>query len=165
MTSAHLRYLLLEQGIGAALFNLAINATIAWLLYRHLAMVPLWGQQGIAGDTIGTCFFLPFFTGLIVTRLARGRIRAGKLAPLGWTRESHPSLDWLPRGTVRRAVALGVLCAVLIALPTVFLLSLLEVTNLRLWTFVTLKATFAALLAAVVTPVIGLWAIADLDGL
>lgn len=164
MLPDHRRYLLIESGVGSAIFNFAINGVIAWLLFRRAATVPLWGQQSIAGDTFGTCFFLPFLTGLIVTAIARRRIRAGKLSPLGWTRASHPALGWLPSGTTRRAFALGVVCAVVLAPPTVFALALLDVTALRLWPFVTFKATFAALLAAVVTPVIALWAIADFEG-
>ena len=67
MSPGHLRFLLLEQGIGSAVVNFLLNGAIAWLVFRGVAQVPLWGQQSIAGDTIGTCFFLPFLTTLIVT--------------------------------------------------------------------------------------------------
>lgn len=159
MSPAHRRYLLLEQGVGAAVVNLLLNGVIAWLVFRGAAVVPLWGQQSIAGDTIGTCLLLPLITCLIVTRLARGRIRSGALAPLDWTRASHPILGWLPEGTFARAVVLGVVCVVAVAPPTVWGLGALQVTALQFWWFVLFKATFAAALAAVVTPVISLWAI------
>ncbi len=154
------RYLLLEQGVGAAVVNFALNAGIAWLLFNRLASVPLWGSQSIAGDTIGTCFFLPFFTALIVTPLARSRVRAGTLAAPGWSVESHGLLARLPRGTVRRAAYLGGACAVSVAPLTIAVLDGLEVTDLQFWSFVTFKATFAALLAVLVTPLIALYAIA-----
>lgn len=161
MLPAHRRYLVAEQCIGSALFNFLINAAIAWGLFRHLETVPLWGQESIAGDTFGTCFFLPFFTGLIVTRLARGRIQAGKLPALGRTRQSYPTLARLPDGTLRRSALLGLLCVLLFAPPAILVLHALDVQSLPFWPFVTLKASFAAALAALVTPTIALAALAD----
>ena len=123
--------------------------------------MPLWGQQSIAGDTIGTCFFLPFFTGLIVTRLAAGRVRGGALPGVARRRDSYPGLARLPAGTLRRALALGVVCVVLFGPAAVLALSALEVGSLSFWPFVTFKAAFAAVLAALVTPAIALAALAD----
>src|SRR5947207_13222996 len=107
VSQAQRRYLLLEQGVGAAGFNFLLNAAIAWLMFRGADVVPLWGQQSIAGDTIGTSVILPFLTCLIATRLVRGHVRSGKVAPLGWSRDTQPWLGWLPRGTLARALALG----------------------------------------------------------
>jgi len=161
MSPAHGRFLLLEQGVGAAIFNFALNAGIAWLLFRHLDTVPIRGQQSIAGDTIATSLILPFLTCLIVTRLVRGHMRAGKVASLGWTRASHPVLGWLPRTTARRGVALGVACIALLAPLAFVALGLLGVAGLPFWRFVLFKAAFAALAAALVTPLVALWAIAE----
>jgi len=160
MSSAQSRYLQ-EQGIGAAVFNFVLNGLIAWLAFRGQAMVPLWGQQSIAGDTIGTCFLLPFLTCLIATRIVRGHVRAGKVAALGWTRASHPVLGWLPAGTLGRGAVLGLVCTAVVAVLTIGALAALGVGEMRLWPFLTFKATFAAVLAALVTPVVALWAIAE----
>lgn len=158
MSPAHLRFLLLEQGVGSALFNFLLNGAIAWVLFRGWERVPLWGQQSIAGDTIGTCFFLPFFTALIVTPLVRRRVTAGSVGGLDWTRESHPPLGWLPSGTTKRALVLGVACALLVGPLSVWLLGRLGVDELAFWPFVGFKAAFAGALALVVTPVISIWA-------
>lgn len=158
MSAGHLRFLLLEQGIGAAVVNFLLNGAIAWLLFRGVAQVPLWGQQSIVGDTIGTCFFLPFLTTLIVTPLVRRRVTAGTLAALGWTRETHRGLGWLPSGTGRRALVLGVVCALVVAPLSVWVLGRLDVAELTFWSFVGFKAAFAAGLGLLVTPVISLWA-------
>src|SRR5204863_424500 len=104
VSRAHRRYVFLEQGVGAAGFNFLLNASIAWLIFRGAEMVPLWGQQSIAGDTIGTSIILPFLTCLIATRLVRGHVRSGKVAPLGWSRDTQPWLGWLPRGTLARGL-------------------------------------------------------------
>jgi hypothetical protein len=56
---------------------------------------------------------------------------------------------------------LGVACLLLIAPPAVAALVGAGWVDLPLWRFITFKATFAAGLAAIVTPIIGLSAIAD----
>ena len=58
-SDAHRRYLLLEQGLGSIVINVVLNAAIAWLLFRGLDVVPLWGNQSIAGDTIATTLIPP----------------------------------------------------------------------------------------------------------
>ena len=82
----------------------------------------------------------------------------GSLAALGWTRESHPALGWLPQGTFARAFVLGLGCAVLLGPASVWALGQLNVSELTLWSFVGFKAAFAGILALLVTPVISLWA-------
>jgi hypothetical protein len=161
MDSRHVRFLVVEQGIGAALVNFLLNGAIAWLLFRGVEQVPLWGQQSIAGDTVGTCFFLPFLTTLIVTPLARRQVRAGSLAALPWSRDTHPPLRWLPGGTARRGLVLGVATALLVAPLTIALLPRFAVHELSFWSFVWFKAAFAAVLALIVTPIISVWAIAE----
>jgi len=158
MSHHHLRFLLLEQGVGSAVFNFLLNGAIAWLLFRSLERVPMWGQQSIVGDTIGTCFFLPFFTALIVTPLVRKRVQAGSVAALEWTRDSHPVLGWLPVGTAKRALVLGAICAVIVGPLSIWALSRMDVGELTFWSFVGFKAAFAAALALIVTPVISVWA-------
>jgi len=100
-------------------------------------------------------------TSLVATRLVRGHVRAGKVPPLGWTRASHPVLGWLPETTARRGIALGLVSIVLLAPLALAGLVLLDVAALPFWRFVVFKATFAALAAALVTPLVALWAIAE----
>lgn len=157
MSPAHKRFLLLEEGLGSVLVNLLLNGVIAYLMFRSAVSVPLWGQQSIAGDTIGTTFFLPLFTCLIVTPLARRQVHAGRLEPLDGT---PLGLAWLPARAFWRGAVLGVLSVILVAPPTIMLLSALGVTQQSFWGFVLFKAVFAAALGAVVTPLIALWAIA-----
>jgi len=156
LSPAHKRFLLIEQGVGSVVVNLVLNALIAALAFRGAAIVPLWGPQSIAGDTVGTTMLLPLFTSLICTRLARQQVRAGRVAavagaPLG--------LQWLPAASLWRGALLGVVCTVLVAPPTLAALAVLGVTQQSYWGFVAFKALFAAALGAVVTPLIALWAI------
>jgi hypothetical protein len=160
MSRAQRRYLLLEQGVGSAVFNFFVNAGIAWAMFHAQPSVPLWGQQSIMGDTIGTCFILPFLTCLIGTRLVRGHLRSGKVTPLTRAQVAEPPLAWLPPGTGRRGATLGVACVAVLAPLALVTLLLLDVGSLPLWHFVFFKAGFAAFAAALVTPIVALYAIA-----
>lgn len=159
MTPTLRRYLLLEHGFGSAVFNFVLNGTIAWLLFRRVAEVPLWGQQSIAGDTIGTSLFLPLITCLIVTPLVRRHTRARDLGTLGWSPTANALLHWLPAGTFRRGLVLGATCLLVVAPLAVGALGAMGVTGMPLWHFVVFKAVFAAALALAVQPLIALWAV------
>jgi hypothetical protein len=161
LSAAHLRFLALEQGVGAALFNAALNAGIAWLLFRGRPSVPLWGVESVGGDTLVTAFVLPLLTALIVTPLARGRVRGAVLPHLPWTRDTHGWLRWRPASAFRRGVLLGAVSVAAVAVPTVAALALLHPTPMTVGGFVAFKAAFAGALAALVTPVVGLWALTD----
>ncbi|HYV57948.1 MAG TPA: hypothetical protein VE911_10400 [Candidatus Nitrosopolaris sp.] len=156
MSPAHRRFLVLEQGVGAAIFNFVLNAGIAWLLFHQLDTVPIRGQQSIVGDTVATSVILPFLTCLIVTPIVRRRIRQGALAPL----DARAPLAWLPRRTGLRALVFGCLGGLAFAPVTIAILDALGVTALGFRHFVVFKASFAALAALVVTPVISLAALA-----
>jgi hypothetical protein len=83
LTPAQRRFVLLDNVVGPFVVNLLINGVIAWLLFRKATHVPMWGQSSIAGDTIANAFLLPAITCLIVTPLARGRVRTGRVAAVG----------------------------------------------------------------------------------
>jgi hypothetical protein len=157
MSPAHKRFLLLEEGVGSVIVNLLINGVIAYLMFRGAESVPLWGQQSIAGDTIGTTFFLPLITCLIVTPLARGQVRSGRVQPV----DGFPlGLRWMPRRPLWRGALLGGICVAAVAPLAVTALVVFGVVQQSFWQFVVFKAIFAAALGAVVTPLIALWAIA-----
>jgi hypothetical protein len=160
MSPAHKRFLLLEEAVGSIIVNLIINGVIAFLMFRGVSRVPLWGSQSIAGDTVGTTLLLPLFTTLIVTPLARRNVRSGRFEALEWARDVPSALQWLPAGTFARGVALGLLCMVIVAPLSVGALGALGVTEQGFWGFVVFKAVFAAALGAPVTPLIALLAIA-----
>ncbi len=161
MLYAHRRYLILEQGIGAVIVNLFTNATAAWLLFRSLEVVPLWGPRSIAGDTVATTFLLPFITCLIVTWLAHRAVDGGRFPPPEWRRASHPALGRLPRSTYLRGLLLGFVCMIVVAPVSIWALQVLEVVELSFWRFVLFKALFAGALAAPVTPIIAWCALGD----
>jgi len=156
--AAHRRLLILDNGVGSAVFNFLLNGLIAWLLFRTATAVPLWGQQSVAGDTLITAFLLPFFTCLIVSRIVERRVTQGHVPRLAAA--ELPPGAWPHRSTLARSLFLGVAGVLLAAVPVVALLSFSGFSGFAgVWPFVGFKATFAALLAAIVTPLIGWWAL------
>jgi hypothetical protein len=163
MSDAHRHYLIVEQGVGAGVVNLLLNGIIAWALFRHLTVVPLWGQESVAGDTVATCFLLPFITCLIVSGLAQREVARGRFAAPEWCRASHPILGRLPAGRFLRGVAFGAACVILIAPVTLVGLSAAGFDQVHFWRFIIFKALYAGFLGAAVTPIIALCALGDLS--
>jgi hypothetical protein len=146
-----------DQGIVPVVFNFFLNAGIAWLSVRSLNAMPMWGSQSVAVDTFATAFLLPFFTALVVTRLVAGQVAAARLPPL----PLQPPSPWLARSSRARGARLGVASMFLAALPVVLLLAFFGPDPFEPGTFIWFKAAFAGLLAGVVTPFIGWWALID----
>jgi hypothetical protein len=155
----HRRFLIVDEIVGPAIVNFLLNAGIAWFLFRKMASVPLWGSPGIAADTVGTALILPILTALIAAWLVRARVVRGKLSPIppGMLR---PSM-WLRRSSFVRGALLGGAAVVLVAVPVVALFALVGPERLPRWSFVWFKASFAAGVGVLVTPLLGWWALAD----
>lgn len=155
------RKYLVGQGIIGAGINFVLNGAIGWMLYRHLPRIPLYGQQSIAGDIVVTSFLLPMLACLIATPLIRSEVRKARLPAASWLRPGSSRTAHVPGNLLLRAVVLGVLSALLMAPVTIWALHTLGVDGLQFWTFVAFKATFAAVLAAVTTPMAAAWALED----
>jgi len=160
MTPQLKRYLFIEQPIGSFVVNFLLNALIAWAMFRHLTALPMWGQESIAGDTIGTCFMLPFMTVLITMPLIRRDLRNGRAAP-EWAREQIPVLRHLPGTPVRRGFALGLAVMLVLAPLIILALRLAGVSSIPMPAFVWVKAVWSATLGALLAPWIALAVVAD----
>jgi hypothetical protein len=158
MSPRHRTYLLLEQGIGAGIFNVVLNAGIAWLFFHDMSAVPLVGDRSIAGDTFGTAFMLPLLTAVIAGRIVRAHVRTAHVPAWPWP---AGLARMIPRSLAARGSVLGVVCVLLVAFPTTSALAALGVTAWSLWTFVGFKAHFAGVLATVVTPLVARASLAD----
>lgn len=159
--AAQRRFLWIEQGAVPFAVNVVLNAAIGWAMFRGVAAVPLWGVSSIGGDTLGTSFFLPAITCLIVTPLVRGQARRGAAPVFG------PLAGWLrpfQRPLPLRALALGLACIPLAGGAAVALLAVLGVGALDFAPFLAWKALYAGALAALVQPAVALLALADRRG-
>jgi len=158
MRGTHWRYLLLDNGLGAALLNLGINGAIAWAIFHRAAFVSLWGPVGIAADTVATSLILPFLTGVIVTLLTGWHVRAGRLPPLAVPAVGRPTA-WLPAGTLARAGALSVASLILLVPVTLLGFVALGVEELPFERFMVFKVGFAVGAGLLVTPFVALAAL------
>jgi hypothetical protein len=155
----HRKLLIIEQGIAALVINVLLNGGIAYLLFRSMAKVPLWGDSSAGGDLLITAVLLPLLTCLIVSRIIGKQVRDGKLPPL--PTRLIPASGWSHRPTLQRGLFLGSCALLLAALPVVAALSLANSASFEAMSFVGYKALWAGLLAGAVSPIIAWWALAD----
>lgn len=156
MSPEHRRYLVVEQGVGAAIVNFVLASLFGWLMFRHLEQVPVWGSSSsVVSDTLGTALLLPLITCLIVTPLARIAVRSGRFEML----EPGRLARWAPRRTVLRAILIGVVCLAILTPLVLLALSKIGAPSLPLRHFLIVKSVFAAAEGALITPVIALLAI------
>jgi hypothetical protein len=159
LSRAHRRFLVVDQGVGSTVVNFALNAAIAWLMFRSMPLVPLWGQSSIAADTLATAFVLPVLTSLIVGRVVAWQVGRGQIPRLGAAQVAASA--WARRSRLQRGAAVGAASVVLAAVPVVAYLTIAGPSEMERASFIWFKAAFAAGLGALVTPLIGWWALAE----
>jgi hypothetical protein len=155
------RSLLIGQALGGFGFNLVLNGALAWFLFPPVATIPLWARGNcIAGDTIGTSFFLPLITCLVLTSVVRRALRANPTLGLPRTELPRPVRS-LPGNMLGRGAVLGLLCALSLALLTLAVLAALGISEMTRGEDTLYKALYTAGLGALVTPLFGWRALAD----
>ncbi|HJR15550.1 MAG TPA: hypothetical protein VJ808_01755 [Gemmatimonadales bacterium] len=160
MSHDYRKYLVAQGLIGAGI-NFVLNGAIGWTLYRHLAYIPLYGQQSVAADIILTSLLLPVLVCLITTPLIRSEVRKARLPAASWLSLGSSRTAYVLRNLLLRALVLGVLSTLLVSPVTILTLHALRVEGLEFWTFLGFKASFAAALAALITPMVAAWALED----
>jgi hypothetical protein len=159
------RYLLVTCCIGSGIVNAIINGGLGWGLTHTFPNLPVWRIPGVAADIAGTAFGVTFGTCLGMAIQIRRDMRLGKVGPVEASALS-PGVAALvarfPVGVFKRSVSLGAV-SVVFALPVVVGLLVLGIGSLDRVPFVALKSSFAALQAAMVTPLIALAALGDVS--
>jgi hypothetical protein len=159
MSAQHRRFLVVEEVMISTVVNFLLNAGIAWYLFRAKASVPMWGASSIGADTLVTAFVLPVLTAIIASFIVGRAVANGKLLPIPY--EAIGASRWLGWRGWQRGVILGVASMAVVAAPLVLALTLAGLRALTPWHFVWFKGSFAAGLGAIVTPLLGWWALAD----
>jgi len=140
-------------------FNLVLNGLIAWVLFRSSSAIPLWGESSIGVDLMATAFLLPFLTCVIVSALVARQVESGKVPRL--PSDQYPHSGWFRRSSYVRGLFLGLTGILFAAIPVVWALDLGRAQPFSVASFVAFKAVWAAMLALVVTPFVGWWALAN----
>ena len=149
-----LRYLVLWQGVCSAFVNFAINFVLGVFTYQDQAAVATWvWTNGAFADSISTCFLLPLVTCFITTPIVRRQASRGVVNRIPTS--NVPRLVRLMADPVSmRAGQFGILCTVLLVAPIYLAYTWLVGETMETIWFITSKATFAATLGLVVTPLI-----------
>lgn len=158
LSRQHQNFLLLDQGVIPILFNFFLNGFFIWGALRAMDSIPLWGKTSVGVDLLLTGFLLPFFTGVAVGPNIARAIKKGKLAPL--LAEQIPQANWFRWSPLTRALLGGSVGVIFCSLPIVAALSLAHAQPIASSAFMVFKALWAALLAAVFTPILGWSALA-----
>jgi hypothetical protein len=152
MNPTSFRYIFLQNGVGACLFNVLLNGLIGWGLVRERTELPVWGPESVVGDTVITAFLLAFLTYLIVARQARKDLACGKVEPLVLSAGLRQLLDRFPQANLPRAFMLGLVGVMCFAVPVVAWFGAIGVASMESMHFIAYKACFAGVEAAVLTP-------------
>jgi len=159
LSATHRRFLLVEQGAIPTAINFVLNGVIAWAIHRSNVDAPIWGKSSVALDLIATSFLLPFLTCVIASILISRRVQSGKMLTL--STDELPLSRWFRHPPWVRGIVLGIAGLIFGAAPIVAALSLSDAQTIPVYSFVAFKAVWAALLALLVTPVVGWWALAS----
>ncbi len=162
LSSGQRRYLLVGQCIIPFAINFVLNGIIGFLMFRDVNPVPTWGIESSAGpDLIGTCFFLPAITCLIVTPLVRRHVRSGMVERASRPEDLPSWLRPFRRPLATRCLLFGLIGLALVGGPVAGGLLSAAPAQFGLTFFLWSKASFSAVLGGVVTPIIGLVALAE----
>jgi hypothetical protein len=155
------KQLLIGQALGGFFLNFALNGAMGWVSFPPVPSLPLFARGNcIAGDTVGTSFFLPLTTCLILTPIVRGMLRKGAIPALDRTELPRFVRFW-PRNHIGRGALVGLISALMIAPWPLFVLSTMDVTAMTRNEDILYKAIYTAILGVMVTPLLGLRALAD----
>lgn len=160
LLDAH-KKLLLGQALGSVALNLPLNALAAWATFPPIDALPVFARGNcVAGDTVGTSFFLPLVTCLVLTPITRRLVRSGKIPPLQRAELPGAIRSW-PANFVGRGALVGLVCALTIAWLANGLLSGLGFEAMTRAQVTLYKGIYTSLLGLIVTPLFGWRALAD----
>jgi hypothetical protein len=159
LSRRHLRFLLIDEVLVSTIGNFAINGAIAWCAFRKATSVPLWGSTSLAADTVATAFILPVVTALLASVVVRAQVIRAMLPPLPPVHLAR--FAWSGRSPLQRGALVGAASIFVAAAPVVAGFALFGPAQLTTAGFIWFKASFAAALGAVVTPLLGWWALQD----
>ena len=156
---AQKRYIGVDLVTVPFVVSLLVNSGLAWLTVSNrsgIAFHTEFGEPSLVGELLAICLLLPFFTGLVVTPIAKRMRCDRRIEQISMGALPRRLLSWLPGRDFSASALVGVGCVFLIALPIIAALQALDVRFLNGNSFIVAKGIFAGLLAVMVTPVFGL---------
>jgi len=139
------------QGIICAVINVLLNPAVAWLGYRQLDFVPLWGRASIVVDTPVTAVMLSLLVTLFVTSGVRRALQTGRVSPTNGFPRAGCLLSHLPQRAWPLGLLLGLGSASILTPLTLVLLQMFGYSGLPLSGFALFKAMYTGPLGFAVT--------------
>ncbi len=162
LSSKQRQYLFVGQCLIPFVISFVLNGLIGLLMFRGVNPVPIWGINLSAGpDLIGTCFFLPATTCVIVTPIVRHHVRGGMVEPVSAAEDLPIWLQPFRRPLATRAALFGLVGLAFIGSLVAAALLSVGPTHFELRPFLWFKASFSAVLGGAITPIIGIAALAE----
>ena len=151
LTIENRKYIARETAISTVI-NVLLSLVFAAAVARGRTTIPLWGAQGIAVDFIPQTFMMMFAMTLVVTILARKRLRTAQIAPRP-TKGGSLSAR-LPQNAVVRALVVGLVLASVMCPLCAGVLHILGIDGLSAGSFIAMKALYGAVVTLAVAPAI-----------
>ena len=161
MNETHKRYLWIDQGAVPVASNVAINALIAWLLFRNLEAVPMWGTASVMVDSLLTVFLLTAINASIITAVVRRAVRRKPELLTSAKRSDYAWMRWWPDGLWPRALLLGLVATAALAPLFWAGFALLGIERLAPAHMVAFKSAYVFALTAPLLPAVAWAAICD----
>jgi len=140
-----------RQGIICAVINVALNPVVAWLGYRQLDFVPLWGRNSIVVDTAVTSVILSLLVTLFTTSGVRQALQTGRVRATDGFPRAGRLLSHLPDRAWPLGLLLGLGVAFVLTPITFGLFQVLGYSGLPLAGFALFKAMYTGPLGFAVT--------------
>ena len=155
------RYLLIGHAVVPCFINIMINTVIGVVSFGGQKSVATWAlDKGAVADSVGTCFFLPFITCLIVTPIVHRQMAAGitcRIPPAGAPRW----VSWMNGPLILRAAKFGFAVFLLCSSPVYGFYCLFAGDSIETVRFIIIKAISSGIMGVIVTPLIALAAMCD----
>jgi hypothetical protein len=164
--SEHRRWIILNALIVTAFVNAILNTAIAWATSLGertvpLVSIPIIQNPGTVTNTLGTLFFLPFVTTLLVTASIGRENRLGRITPFRPGPLYCRVLGRIPSLPLLRAISFGLGCLFLLGPLAAVILFWTDFGSIAQSTFVIYNALLGVSLGLVVTPLIAIAVLAD----
>lgn len=154
LSQRHWKFLIIENGLGPTFSNILINGGITWLVFRQSESV---NPQSATMDILSTSFLLPFITVFLAFAVTRKQIKTNKLEKREIPTENHHSKFYT--STVFRAFLLGLLGLLFFGVPTYLCVSWVTKGECPIMQYVYFKGIWGGVLALLISPLAGWWAL------
>ena len=144
MAITKIKYQVTEVIIGS-MFSMFISIIFVYMIFDSTESIPVYGTMGIIIDAIPQSLGVAFMSTFIPTLLVRIRISNGNI------NATEGRLTYLPNHAFTRSLLVSVLFCIVGVIVHFAAFSLLGIESMNFGSVLTLKASYGAILGAIVS--------------